>query len=277
MWSLPLFSQRGVTREGGQLQTLGVGNTKISANAAMRLGRWRVGLLAFSTSWVLFGLYYFVNVGLLGNEDIIARFHSSLGMLIGLFCAYVVPLTVCAWCSRLRRPPCSCPTECRNLINKTSATSAEWDALVVPELLKLINETLPALSRGWANGLLTLWTACRVAALGMFSHFLDCGTTFFLCTGVVSACIPMWLAADVASASSDCGTIKAELNSKRAADLSVENDAKLFVLERLLQNLNKDQGLGFVVGGNVLDKTTLKMVFAKMGVSSAPSAPSFYP
>ena len=65
----------------------------------------------------------------------------------------------------------------------------------------------------------------------------------------------------MAGASSDCDTLKDELNNKRGADLSVENDAKLFVIERLLQNLNKGQGLGFVVAGKVLDRTTLKTIF----------------
>jgi hypothetical protein len=266
LFSLPLFSLRRVTREGGQLQTLGAGNTKISAKAATRLGRWHIGLLVFSALWVLFGLFYVVNA-LLGNEDVITGFPTALAMLAGLFVAYVVPLASWAWWLSLKVASALVSdevTECRKLIDTTSATSAEWDIEVVPQLLQLVNSTLPALSRGWANGLLALWTACWAASLGMFTHYLDCGTMFFFVMGVISACVPLFLAADVASASSDCDTIKAELNSKRAADLSVENDAKLFVLERLLQNLNKDQGLGFVVGGTVLDNTTLKMIFAKM-------------
>ena len=121
----------------------------------------------------------------------------------------------------------------------------------MPEILKLINDTLPALSRGWADGLLTLWASMWMLAFGRFALSIDTGKKSHY--GFIFATFPLFLAADVAGASSDCDTLKDELNNKRGADLSVENDAKLFVIERLLQNLNKGQGLGFVVAGKVLD------------------------
>jgi len=44
------------------------------------------------------------------------------------------------------------------------------------------------------------------------------------------------MTADVAGASSDCATLRRALNNKRAASMTVETDAKLIVVERLLQN-----------------------------------------
>ena len=133
-------------------------------------------------------------------------------------------------------------TETRKTIDKIPTDSAARDALVVPRVLKLINVTLPALSSGWADGLLALWAGCGFLLLAIFTAFLGdannqqfVGIFFFF----IIACIAMGLAADVASASSNCDTIKDTLNKKRANDLSVENDAKLYVLERLLQTLNK--------------------------------------
>ena len=49
----PRFSLRNVTRDDGQLKTLGLGSTKILAKAVKRLKRWHVPLLRFSAFTVL--------------------------------------------------------------------------------------------------------------------------------------------------------------------------------------------------------------------------------
>jgi len=279
VFSLPLVSLRRVTRDDGQLKALGVGSTKISAKAAKSLGRWHVALVGFAALWVYLGLIHCLeSVGLLGDEFNEFTIHPGkmalttrqrvFALVIGLFCAYVWPLAIAWWLSLNEASVLVSyeVIECRKLIDKTSATSADWDALVVPELLKLINETLPTLSEGWADGMLALWAGCWVSALGTFAGFLNnTSATLFLYLTVFLACLPLCMAAGVAGASSDCDAVKAQLNKKRASDLSVENDAKLYVIERLLQNLNKGQGLGFVVAGKVLNKTTLKTIFVAVG------------
>ena len=76
------------------------------------------------------------------------------------------------------------------------------------------------------------------------------------------------LAADVAGASSDCDTIRAALNDKRAeSEYDVAVDAKLMVIESYLDRLNDGGGLGSVAGGKVIDKKTLRNVFVAMNVT----------
>jgi len=260
---LSLYSLHRVTRDDGQLKTLGVGSTKISASAATRLKRWHVLLLLFMLTFVQTGVNKFVNVGLLGDSTLEDRVGA---LLAGLVAALVFPLAL--WWLSLKEASVLVSDrviECRKLIDKTSATSAEWDALVVPELLKLINVTLPALSGGWGDGLLVLWEVCWMIALAIFARFLDTGVTKYVGMSVIWACMPLGLAADVASASSDCDTIKDEQNKKRAdSKCDIHVGAKLMACETLLDRLNDGGGLGFVAGGKVIDKKTLRQIFAEV-------------
>ena len=166
----------------------------------------------------------------------------------------------------------------RKLIDRTSATPDEWDALVVPELLKIIQVTLPALSQGWGDGLLANWSGIWAFSLGGFTYLLDAlssdipigatvgiGVPTVIGLNIVSTCLPLGLAADVAGASSDCDTIKTALNKKRAVSkYDVAVDAKLMAIEARVKNLNNDGGLGFVAGCKVIDKKTLLLIFVEL-------------
>jgi hypothetical protein len=280
--SLTLFSLRRVTRDDGQLRTLGVGTTKISTKAATSLGRWHVGLIVLSALMVLLGLKAAVSNGLLGNEGLTKSSQFQPGeeeltaqqrlfmSLFGLFIIYVWSLAISTWWLSLKVASVLVSDqviEVAKLIDKISATSAEWEALVVPELLTLIKKTLPALSKGWADGLLAISAGCWLYGLSTFTAFIDDRSALILCLTVFFACLPLFLAWDVASASSDCNTIKKTLNDKRAAskyDLDV--DAKLTVMETHLANLSSGAGLGFIVAGKVVDKTTIKTIFVQMFV-----------
>ena len=69
---------------------------------------------------------------------------------------------------------------------------------------------------------------------------------------------PLFIAHDVAGASSDCDSIMISLNDKRKASLlDAETDAKLQVLERAISHENRGAGIGFVVAGRVIDRSTL--------------------
>ena len=229
---------------------------------------------------MLTGLYFIVNIGLLCNEDPNApgfQIHAGeaaltahqrvLGLMIGLQFAYAQPLMIAFWLSLKQASVLVSDQviEVRKLIFKTSATSAEWDAQVVPELLKLIEVTLPALSPGWADGLLVLWSCMWVFVLGAFAIFLETGGALFLFFIVWFACFPLLLAADVAGASSDCDTLKTTLNDKRAASkYDVDVDAKLTAMETHLAYLNSCAGLSFIVAGKVVDRTSLKTIFVQV-------------
>ena len=255
---LPLFSLRRVTRDMYQI-SLGVGSTKIAPMAATRLRRWHAFLLACATfaglGW--WGLYNILWVGLAGQEDpyyedyqiqpgktALTAHQRVHALLLGLYSTYVAPLVYCSWYLSLKEASVLVRCEvvdCRVLISQTPATSARWDSEVIPSLLKLIQVTLPTLSTGWADGLLAVWAGLWVTAVGVFAKFVDGGNLGDLVFTLGAACLPLFLAVDVADASSECDTIKETLNDKRAADQSSENHAKLVVIESLLQNVNMGQ------------------------------------
>ena len=276
---LPLFSLRRVTR-GAYWESLGAGSVELTAEATSRLGKRHGALLALALFMALgyWGMFNIVWVGILGIEDpyyvdyqiqpgesaltVQQRLHA---LLLGLYAAYVAPLVYCAWYFSLNEASELVRAEvagCRERIDKTAATSDEWDAEVVPVLIKLSQETLPALSKGWADGLLAVWAGLWVTALGTACKFLHTRDLSDLVLTAGGACAPLVLAADVAGASSACDKIMGALNARRAADLSYDNHCKLEVVETLLSHLNKGQGLGFVVSGKVLDRSNLRNIFA---------------
>jgi len=123
--SLPLFSLRRVTRDDGQLKTLGVGTAQIPAKAAKRLGRWGAGLLTLAAFMELTGV---INVPK-WIEQLVAMEEPPDRLLLGLFSVYVFPLTICAWWLTLKEASALVSgdiMQTRKLIDKTSATSAEW-------------------------------------------------------------------------------------------------------------------------------------------------------
>jgi len=279
--ALPLFSLARVTPAGAQMAKLGFGSAKITPTALLGLQRWHACLLVCSVFAVLgwYGMYNLVWVGVLGNEDpnyqdyhypegetsltAQQRLHAAI---LGCFSCYVTPLVFAWWLSLKQATVLACDQvlACRALIESISTSSADWNAEVLPQVLKLINVTLPTLSKGWGAELLGVWAGVWVTALGIFAKYLDGNNVGDLLLFVAAACFPFGLARDVAIASSKCETLKTSLNEKRGADPSVETHAKLAVVESLLQNQNLGQGLGFVVAGHVLDETTLKGIFAAM-------------
>ena len=74
---------------------------------------------------------------------------------------------------------------------------------------------------------------------------------------VTTALMPLSMSADPADVSSSCDELLAELNVQRGNDDSMETHEMLLRLETFLNNLNNREGLGFVAGGNVLDKRRL--------------------
>jgi hypothetical protein len=89
---------------------------------------------------------------------------------------------------------------------------------------------------------------------------MDDGDWFHLINACVFLVFPLFVALDVAGASSDCDSIAVSLNDKRAEAMD-QSDDKLVRMERLLSLANRGQGLGFKAGGKVMDRSTLKMIF----------------
>ena len=92
--------------------------------------------------------------------------------------------------------------ECSKNILKYSCKSDEY-SVAVSSVLRLINETLPALSEGWADGLLCVWIGMWTIALAMSAVVLDRAEVWAIFIMIAVTCIPLLLAYDVAHASSD--------------------------------------------------------------------------
>lgn len=291
LFSLPLFSLRRVTRETGVLAQLGVGSVKVSARAGKQLKQWQMFMVVFMCSpfGALFNgvFYYIVDKGVLGNpsgsvpmfflrpgETSLVATQRAEAWIQGLWHIFVHPWCIYIWYLALKEASILVSDEVielRKMIRRISVTSGEWDKVVVPALLSLIQKTLPGLSQGFGDGLFAITAGCWTGSLGNFAQFLDeeangdDGSWFYLLGVIALACLPLLVAADVAGASSDCDAILTTLNEKRQeAMLDAEVDAKLQILERVLKQENQGSGIGFVVGHIVVDKRTLGTILVGM-------------
>ena len=81
--------------------------------------------------------------------------------------------------------------------------------------------------------------------------------------------MPFALASTVSTTSDKCDTLRDLINNKRGDDLSlgsisIDTAIQLGELERYLQNLNRGQGLGFVMFGIVIDKGMMNRIFSAL-------------
>ena len=119
--------------------------------------------------------------------------------------------------------------EVRKKIADTSPCDSAWDTDIVPAAIDLMKKTLPELSTGFGDGVVVVFVALWVGALGSFAEFLRSGMFGMLVATAFSSVFPLLLALDVADASSACDHIRSTLNDKRAEDMSVEADTKIQV------------------------------------------------
>ena len=116
--------------------------------------------------------------------------------------------------------------------------------------------------RGGANALF-----CQLSAGGEDRGTVQCsGAPAPIAVSIMtfSGLLPLFMALDVASTSTECDYLRGELNTKRRQDMSPEADAKIQVVERLLTLTNRSQGLGVAEGGRVLDQRTLQLFFVSI-------------
>eukprot|EP01043_Picozoa_sp_COSAG02_P035064 COSAG02_NODE_2488_length_8701_cov_25.089630_6_plen_174_part_00 len=85
--------------------------------------------------------------------------------------------------------------------------------------------------------------------------------------------LPLLLTMDVAMTSSRCDELMSTLNSVRMW-FGEEKNERITWLEMSLKNLHHGQGLGFTIGGIVVDRRTLRVTFFALfgGVSSVLTA-----
>ena len=153
-----------------------------------------------------------------------------------------------------------------------SPAVAEWKAEVIPAIKGLIDDTLPLVSGAFGDGLGYTTLGCWAGALGQLAGYLDGGTHVNLVLLGFFAFLPFGLAATLSQASDRCDELRDAINTKRGDDLGKDTDAaamqlselELRRLEMYLDNLNRGQGLGFLVFGIVIDKGMLNTIFTAL-------------
>eukprot|EP01052_Picozoa_sp_SAG31_P010477 SAG31_NODE_574_length_13967_cov_7.512042_17_plen_371_part_00 len=252
MLAMTVFSFRRVTRAEGQLGLLGLGEVRVSSVAARHLQRWGLAGLVCTAMAVVGGLANaIVKQAVLGLPSDGNPSHVGLTELtseqrlrslnLGLFGIFTAPF-IFGWWLALKTASLlvsDCVIEARKKVASTSPTDDAWDEFVVPMMLQLLQSTLPALSTGFADGVILAFVTCWILSLGSFCNWLATGIPGMLIGIFTMAMAPLLLAMDVADASSECDNIRSTLNDKRAKNMTIEADAKIQLVERLLQNANR--------------------------------------
>ena len=166
LMSLSVFSLASVTKSDGHLSQLGSFGTgsdlkRVAKRAAKRLNRWNIGLLLFLVPMMLGAVQVSVRFGILGIDNPTNPNYHLLpgeteltieqrlnGFFWGAYSCVVVPVNV-AWYLTLKIAAVLVSdevVETREMIKTTvvvSNSAAEWDEVVVPRVLALIDTTLP--------------------------------------------------------------------------------------------------------------------------------------
>jgi hypothetical protein len=268
---------RRVTRRSGMLEKLGAGKAMISARAKLHLV-WSARLLFFMFGALAIFCFMFMFAVIVWSSAG-GRTMDWKGMALLLIGATLMAtlLVACAsWWHTLKIASAlvhEAIHEVIDTIEKLHPLSKEWDEQVDAKAMLLATETLPQLSDGWGTALGIAASGCLLFGFGCVLNFLNIGSTENLVNAFFCVCFAFFLALDVAAASSECDKLMVALNNKRISDRSMEVHDKLQILEVTLSKLNRGQGLGFTVGGKVLDRTTLRMITAAIGAVVSTALP----
>lgn len=156
-----------------------------------------------------------------------------------------------------------------------------WQSLIEEPVLELICETLPTLSEGWGPSVGLVATGLACLAVGAIGYLLDyvlkylkqnwqLATALGLLIGF--AAMPFALVLGPAAASSKCAKLEDSINLLSVRDT---NFAPATNFLKNLKALNKDQGLGFVVAGQVVTKRTVWLAMTAMYGVVAAFAPTY--
>jgi hypothetical protein len=242
------------------------------------------------SQWFLFGV--------IGMDLYVPRSYTPLERifhtLLGLFLLVVVPVLASGWWHSMQIASCLCRDNIIEVIKRVESSDlagdsgvAVWDESVVASALGLI-DSMAILSDGWSSGVLGLGGMMGLSALALFSTAINkeycdgLDTTFdhppgqnrktFLFSAVCLAFLPLGLALDLATTSSHCDLLMERLNSARIKHGQAHNE-RISWLCVSLEKLNSSQGLGFMLGHKVIDRTTLVNAAVQLaGVFSSISA-----
>jgi hypothetical protein len=262
-----------VTAVSGHLALLGAGETKISERSYRGLRRSHALMVVPCVLFTMLALVCFVTATRVGTRSKLSGHVITESYAVAVFFAGMafVMLAVAVWPLWLTLKMASvlvadAVSETRQKIERCTPASAEWELEVMPSVLGLCNETLPLLSEGWGTPVATSFLVCWLGALAYFAVFLETGAFGAALMMVILAVLPVLIAYDAASASTDCNLLSDALTKKRMDGpnnydhdplLSLLHEHAIRKVELIKNGQNRQQGLGFTVCTNVVD---LKML-----------------
>jgi hypothetical protein len=251
-----VLSLRRVTRRGkGQLWQLENEVLQLTNTTFDPPQRWNCALLVASISMVAIGVERFV-AGCVGHgemsdprlqirvgHDWLTTPQRVFAIISGLVNIFAIPM-VFTWYLALKQASLHVTTII-SYIHKSviagSPLAQDWDHEVVPTLRLAMQTILPTLSAGFGDGIIAVWSAFWMISLGCFAQYLQDGAPLFLVYMCMAATFPLFLALDVARASTACNQILAALNNKRISQMDPTIHNKILMLETALLHLNSRQ------------------------------------
>lgn len=247
-----------ILRPEGELDTLGIGTTKIRASALSSLENQRRFLrtlecmLILAGAWcVMQGVSNMVEAAI--EQSPIHNFALAIGpiglfmLLEGtLFVEFVFVLQVAAALAS------DAVFEVVHAIRNTSPEdTVQWDTNVVKPALALADGAVGLLSVGFSRGLALSYAGLWAMAVGAFAEMLyfkdgwEMGMLLCALLMLILLVMPMIMSRAVAAVSSSCDDLLTSINRRRVQ--SLEHGPRLYQLELALNQLNQGGGLGFVI------------------------------
>jgi hypothetical protein len=269
----------------GQLAALGAGEARISERARRDLGRAHAWMSALAVFFVMLSLICFVSATRVGTRSkLTGRLITesyAIAVVLGGLALVNTALAFFPWWHTLKSASAlvaDAVAETRQLIERRSPTSPEWESEVLPSVLGLCDETLPRLSEGWGDGVGFVFLGWWFVAAGFFALFLEAEATMMGVMSVLCVLTPLVISYDAAAASSDCDGLTDVLNNKRMRGDANDKDVDhaITLVEKILDRQNTKQGLGFTVGQRVMDLKTLGNIVAAIGGFATTAVPILF-
>lgn len=281
---LPL-SDMGELRNGGTLDRLVAisGDGSVGTSTARKLSCFSNVVSLFGISFLgLTCLLYTQYFGLAMKHPDDA-FVTIILLLLGLPPFLVFNLSATVWLLSFRYA-CAVVRDAVTTVIYSATTVSPldveaWNAQVVKPAFEL-NQSFQLLSKGWSTGLAGLCAGMWTVAFGLIFNILNPaylqgydreygsapGTllrTNLILMSVVTP-VPLIICMDVATTSSRCDLLLEATNASAIA-YGKECHLEVAYLEDRMRGLNKGQGMGFKVGGVILDRSTLKSLAIAIG------------
>ena len=260
------------TAARGGLEKLGCGTTELGQASRRILHRWKVLLTGVGLLWALTGLVSAFQVLFMEGKTskltgrVLTPLYLYTVCLAAVPCnGLFLPLIFNVWIYALQYGSLLAGETVDRVIENVerhSPTDPAWQSVVVPGVKMLVRETLPDLSKAFGNTLGYMVLGCWCGAFAWFAVYVEKRALMALVCMIVFTFLPFGIATTVSSTSDKCDELRDKINAKRGDDLTAH--LELASLETYMKELNRGQGLGFVVSGIVIDIGMMNRIFSAL-------------